>query len=116
MAPGTDQQRKICERFGSIVQAPLPGEKIGIALKTLSQQPLNALRHPPEGDTSGWYIWGGEGLSRDPEFFQPLHVSHLAEYCPSLLPYLALAPGWRVLLAPGQEEIWYDQSLLNTDV
>lgn len=110
-----DQQVQICRRFGSKVEAPAPNLKVGIALKTLGQRPLNALRHPPEGDTSGWYIWGGD-LSNDPAFFQPLHVSHLAEYCPSLLPYLALAPGWRVMLAPEQEEVWYDESLLNTDV
>jgi hypothetical protein len=77
---------------------------------------LNALRHSPEGDTSGWYIWGGERLLDEPEFFKPLHVSHLAEYCPSLLPYIGLAPGWRVVLASGHEDVWYDQSLLKTEV
>jgi hypothetical protein len=116
MALSTDEQVQVCRRFGSQVHVPLPNAKVGIALKTLGQRPLNALRHPPEGDTSGWYIWGGENLSSDPAFFEPLHVSHLSEYCPTLLPYLALAPGWRVLLAPQQEEVWYDQSLLKTDV
>lgn len=52
-------------------------------------------------------------MSQDAEFFQPLHVSHLTEYCPSLLPFLALAPGWRVLLAPEQTEVWFDENLLN---
>lgn len=60
---------------------------------------------------SGWYVWGGE-LSADPEFFKPLHVCHLADYAPELLPFLALAPGWRVLLAPGHEDVWYDEALL----
>lgn len=116
MALSSDQQVQICRRFGSKVEPPAPDTKVGIALSTLAQRPLNALRHPPEGGTSGWYIWGGETLSDDPEFFQPLHVSHLSEYCPELLPYLALVPGWRILLAPEQEEVWYDESLLQTDV
>jgi len=28
-------------------------------------------------------------------------------------PYLARPPGWRVLLAPGQEDVWYDGTLLD---
>ena len=87
---------------------------MGTALSTLSLKPLNALRHQTEGESCGWYIWGGEELSQGPEFFQPVHVSHLPRYCSQLLPYLALAPGLRVLLAPGQEDVWYDALLLNT--
>ena len=83
-----------------------------MALDTLTAQPLNALRHQPTDGTSGWYIWGGESLSEDPEFFAPLHHAHLAEYCPALVPYLGLGPGWRVLLAPNQEEVWFDETLL----
>jgi hypothetical protein len=86
---------------------------VGIALETLGLLPLNALRHPPEHGTCGWYIWGGSELPRDPEFFQALHVEHLNEYCAQRLPFLALAPGWRVLLAPGYEDVWYDETLLD---
>lgn len=65
----------------------------------------------PENGTCGWYVWGGD-YSEDPEFFQPLHVYHIAEYAPQLIPYLALAPGWRVLLAPKQTDVWYDSTLI----
>ena len=104
-------QSEICEQFGSLFEPPGEDQRIGIALSTLSQLPLNALRHPTQNGTCGWYIWGGE-LSGDPEFFQPLHVHHLAVYAPSLVPFLALAPGWRVLLAPEQADVWYDPALL----
>jgi hypothetical protein len=67
----------------------------------------------PEHGTCGWYIWGGGEFPQDPEFFQALHVEHLSEYCAQLLPFLALAPGWRVLLAPGYEDVWYDETLLD---
>jgi hypothetical protein len=46
------------------------------------------------------------------DFFEPLHVSNLAARLPEVVPYLALPPGWRFLLAPGHEEVWYDGSLL----
>ena len=108
-----EKEFEICQRFGSSVQTPEPDQKVGIALSTLSLKPLNALRHQPENETCGWYIWDGENLSQDPAFFQPVHVSHLPKFCSQLLPYLGLAPGFRVLLAPGQEDVWYDASLLH---
>lgn len=104
-------QADICEHFGSLFEPPGEDQRLGIALDTLSQLPLNAVRHPPEKGTCGWYIWGGE-LSDAPDFFQSLHVHHLAAHSPVLVPYLALAPGWRVLLAPEQTEVWYDPALL----
>jgi hypothetical protein len=116
MTRATDEQIETCQRYGSRVATPSPELKLGIALHTLHERPLNALRHARDGDTCGWYIWGGEHLSDAPDFFRPLHVAHVAEHCPLLLPYLALAPGWRVLLAPPQKDVWYDESLLNSEV
>lgn len=101
-------QSFVCAKVGSEFVPPNPDSKVGIALSTLSLIPLNAVRHDPEGETCGWYIWGGEVLSEDPDFFQPLHVHHLVERCPDVVPYLALAPGWRFLLAPGYEDVWFD--------
>ncbi len=105
-------QQSVCSEYGSDFVPPNADSKVGIALSTLSKLPLNALRHPPQGSTCGWFIYGGEVLSQDPDFFQPIHAHHLTEYCPSILPYLGLAPGWRVLLAPGQIEVWHDPELL----
>ena len=78
-------------------------------------EPLNGLRHPATDSTCGWYIWGGEDLRDDPDFFAPLCVEHLAEHCPEVIPFLALPPGWRFLIAPGQQDVWYDESLLIVD-
>lgn len=106
-------QAAVAERFGVDPVRPESSLKVGIASNVKSGiQPLNALRHRPEGDTSGWYIWAGEELPDDPDFFVPLHISHLADWCPDLIPYLALPPGWRVLLAPGYEDVWFDDTLL----
>jgi hypothetical protein len=75
--------------------------------------PVNGLRHSPEGDTTGWYIWAGEGgPARGGDFFAPLHIEHLAECCPMVVPYLALPPGWRFLVAHDYEDVWYDETLL----
>jgi hypothetical protein len=91
----------------------LRGEKVGIVRNVRAGVwPINGLRHPPAADTCGWYIWAGADLSEDPDFFVPPHVEHLAEWSSIVIPYLALPPGWRFLLAPGNEDIWYDESLL----
>jgi hypothetical protein len=87
---------------------------VGISLNVKNGlQPINGLRHPPEGDTTGWYIWAGEDFSDDPDFFVPLHVKHLNEWCPEIVKYLGLPPGWRFLIANDYEDVWEDPSLLD---
>jgi hypothetical protein len=88
--------------------------KIGIAKNVLDRLlPVNGLRHPPAGDTTGWYIWAGETPSSDDDFFVPVHVSHLEQWCPEAIPFLGLPPGWRFIAAPGHEDVWFDPDLLN---
>lgn len=65
--------------------------------------------------TCGWYIWAGLELSSDPDFFVPMHGEHLFEDRSEAIQYLGLPPGWRFLIAPGYEDIWYDNSLLQFD-
>lgn len=74
--------------------------------------PANGLRHTEEDDTSGWYIPAREDLPDDDDFFAPLHVEHLRQWRPQVLPYLELPPGWRFLIAPGYEDVWFDKDLL----
>lgn len=107
------EQRRLCEQFkAQFLDAP-NDFKVGISLTAKEGLlPLNGLRRPPENGTTGWYIWGGEELSNDPGFFMPLHVKHLEDWCPSVVPYLGLAPGWRFLIAGQYEDVWFDEALV----
>ena len=110
----THEQRELCKRYGVDFIAAPPQLKVGIARNVHEGAlPINGLRHPPSGDTTGWYIWAGEEPSQDPDFFVPLHVEHLAERCPDVLRFLGLPPGWRFLVAGEYEDVWEDPSLLN---
>ena len=107
-------QEDVCRQHGlSWVEAP-PHLKVGIAenVKT-GLLPINGLRHRPQGDTTGWYIWAGGEPSSAPEFFKPLHVEHIREWCSAVVPYLGLPPGSRFLIAPNHEDVWEDKSLLD---
>lgn len=76
--------------------------------------PLNAIRHPVEGQSNGWYVWRGDDISQDQDdFFVPCHVEHLPDDVREVVPYLALPPGWGVVLAPGYEDVWFDEGLLD---
>ncbi len=114
--PVTDHlalQRQTCSRFHADFLESPPYSKLGLALASLAgQQPVNGLRLRPDPGTSGWFIWAGEHFSEAPDFFSPLHVVHLPKYCPAVIPYLGLPPGWRFLIAPGHEDAWFDPSLL----
>lgn len=76
-------QAETAARFGVDPLPPDSELKVGIAGNVRAGvQPLNALRHSPEGDTSGWYIWAGEELSNDRDFFVALCWSYLDELTP----------------------------------
>jgi hypothetical protein len=107
-------QKSLCGKYGAKFVETRQTMMVGIALNVRTGlRPLNGLRHSLEGDSSGWYIWAGENLSDDPGFFVPLHVEHLNEWCPEVLKYLGLAPGWRFLIDDNYEDVWEDKSLLN---
>ena len=95
-------QLATCRRFGAEGHPTAPEAVLGVARAVeTGLHPLNGLRHPAEGGTSGWYLWAGEEFSEAPDFFEPLHADHLHQRCLEVLPYLGLPPGWRFLLADG---------------
>jgi len=102
------EQSEICEKYGSKLFGIDLNLKVGIALSTLSNEPLNAVRTEDINGTSGWYIWGGD-FSEDEDFFEPLCGVHLEKHCPQILKYLALEPGYRVMIdRNGFEYVWRD--------
>ncbi len=102
----------LAAKYGFTAYPVRDNEKVGVARNLRSGElPINGVRCLPEHGTTGWYIWRGESTSDDPEFFVPLHVSHLEEWCPTVLPYLELPPGWRFLIAPGHEDVWFDPNV-----
>ena len=106
-------QKEVCKKYNV---SPLPSsgkEKLGIAIETIGKAPINGLRHSPENGTCGWYIWCGEEMGEEDNFFKPLHISHISEYLPEIEQYLSLPPGYRFLVAGKQEEVWYDETLIN---
>jgi hypothetical protein len=110
---GIGYQLEVCRRLNA---EPMPvglDAMVGVAENVRDDiEPLNGLRHPPDDDTSGWYLWRGETLSDEPDFFKPVHARHLSDWCPEAIPYLALPPGWRFLLADGHEDVWFDSEVL----
>lgn len=109
-----EAQIAICTKYNAEFLASPRGLKIGVAENLKSDLlPINGLRHPPRGDTTGWYLWAGEELSSADDFFKPLHVEHISNWNPDIEKYLGLAPGWRFLFANGYEDVWYDASLLD---
>jgi hypothetical protein len=112
-----EEQKRLCRRYGANWIASPPQLKAGVARNLRgSLVPIHGMRIPRQGETTGWYLWAGDELSSDPEFFVPLHISHLDEWRPGVTRYLGLAPGWRFLYDPNTnyEDVWEDQSLLST--
>ncbi|WP_145385289.1 immunity protein Imm33 domain-containing protein [Stieleria neptunia] len=106
-----ESQQRLCDKYGVKPYPCVDGSKIGISLNVKEGvQPIHGLRCEPTVDTCGWYIWAGD-WSDDPDFFNPLHLEHLPEWCSQSLPFLQLPPGWRFLIAPDYEDVWFDENL-----
>ncbi len=106
------QQRAFCQEHSAPYVAAPPDSKLGFALKTIGFLPINGLRHPPEGETNGWYIWCGEVLLSNPDFLDPPHTRHLIDKCPQVIEFLGLPPGYRFMIANDHVDVWYDPTLL----
>lgn len=80
-------QMEICRKYDADCVMPNRDSKVGISDNFFSGQlPLNGLRHPPEGDTCGWYLWAGETLSDASDFFKALHqLEHQIRIAPIVL-------------------------------
>jgi len=108
-------QRAICENYKTNFLESPPYLKVGISKNVKDGAlPINGVRYHPEGDTTGWYLWGGEEFSEDPDFFIPLHVAHIDDCNPLIAKYLGLPPGWRFLVTDDYEDVWFDEEVFNT--
>jgi len=111
-----EQMAAVCARHGAPYVETSLDAMAGVARNVGSGLlPLNGLRHR-RGTTSGWFIWAGDELSEDDDFFEPTHLHHLIDRCPEVLPMLGLGEGWRFLVAPDYEDVWFDPSLLDESV
>jgi len=106
-------QMEFCAQHGASFVPAEGGVKSGVASSTKGRVPMNGLRHPLEGGTTGWYIWFGEEFSSAPDFFEPVHTRHLYDEYPEMSKLLGLPPGYRFLLAGDYLDVWYDPSLTN---
>ena len=79
----SDQQKKsVCRTFGANFLECDEVLKVGNSKDFDPRRlPINGLRHRPERDTTGWYIWSGESFSEAEDFFVPLHALQLRDLC-----------------------------------
>jgi hypothetical protein len=98
------QQEQLCVRLGLEFVKVDPWQVIGLARNVASNlKPINGLRNLPTQKSRGWFIWAGQELSSDSDFFQPVHAVHLISTRPSILKYLGLPPGLRFLVVPDEK-------------
>ncbi|HEX6729687.1 MAG TPA: hypothetical protein VF074_06740 [Pyrinomonadaceae bacterium] len=107
------EQRDYCASQNVQYLPAYKDSNASLALATQGRIPINGLRHPPEGEHNGWFLWSGEELSTDPMFFSNVHTHHLMELRPEVLKFPGLPPGHRFLLDGHYLDVWFDPSLLN---
>lgn len=107
------EQKEICRKYKADFQLLDFNLKLGISDNFFKDfLPLNGLRQKQENGTCGWYLWAGEEMSEDKDFFKSLHVYHLIQKKPEVIKFLALPEGWRFLVTSNYEDVWFDENLL----
>jgi hypothetical protein len=101
-----EEQKLVCEEFGSAYLPVKETDVIAIALHTLNKEPIVGLRKLPDENKVSWFIYGGE-LGDGEEFFEIISVKELEKEFPDALPYLALDTGYRFMIdADDYEDVW----------
>ncbi|MGY5766295.1 immunity protein Imm33 domain-containing protein [Brachybacterium sp. DNPG3] len=97
----------MCRRFGLAETVPEP--KVALALSSIGATPVYGTRIAlEEGDDVSWFLHCGE-YSEAADFYQPVHLEHLPELLPIVLPYLRLPPGARFIIdADGYVDVWLE--------
>ncbi len=105
-----DVQKCNCMKFNSKFVQPLENEMVAVALDSLGKIPITGIRNVLEGgENISWFFYCGE-FSEDDDFFKPIHISHLENYLPEVIPYLALEEGFRFVIdKEGYEDVWKEE-------
>lgn len=107
------EQIEICKKYNTEFEQIDCNMKLGVADNFFDGTlPLNGIRHRQENGSSGWYLWAGEEMSEDEDYFKPLHTFHLQSKMPEIIKFLALPEGWRFLVGTDDEDVWLDENLL----
>ena len=109
------EQKEICNQYQTDwVESDL-NLFLGLADNVKTHEiPINGLRHPAQGNTCGWYIWSGEEIPNQDDFFKPVCVKHLQELKPEIIKFLGLPFGYRFLTDDkGYIDVWEDKKLLD---
>ncbi|WP_425413063.1 immunity protein Imm33 domain-containing protein [Micromonospora citrea] len=107
-------QRDTCRRFTVEPVPPRQRTMVGLALsRPRHMEPLNALRHPTAGNGNGWFVWRGPAIPQEDDNFCTLARRAPGRTRPGAWAVSRPSPGWGVVLAPGYEDVWYDETLLN---
>jgi hypothetical protein len=100
------EQKLLCEEFGSQYIEVKGDDVIAVAVDTLQKEPLVGIRKKAESENVSWFIYGGE-LAADLESFEMMTVRELQDILPDVLPYLALDIGYRFMIDQDDyEDVW----------
>lgn len=67
--------------------------------------PYNGVRIQSPAGHSGWIVWTGR---TEEMAYMAVPLDDFLRACPEVSPYLGLATGWRFQIAPGYEDVWFD--------
>ena len=104
------EQKLLFEEFESSYIKVSGDDVVAVAVNTLNQEPIVGIRKKPEAEENvAWFIYGGE-MGEGEDFFETMTVRELQDILPEVLPYLALAEGFRFMIdREDYEDVWKEE-------
>ena len=107
----SENQIDICNKYN--LEGSPPEVIVALALTSLDKMPIYGSRIKiTEDDTVSWFFYCGE-YSDSEDFYSPIHINHLEELLPLVIPYLYLPPNTQFIIDDkGYEDVWTNEDLI----
>jgi hypothetical protein len=92
---------------GQVGPAPDADELVNVGAPFIPLNlPYNGVRIQGIAGHSGWIFWSGRSEEMP---YVSVPLESLLAAAPEIAPYLRLREGWRFQIAPGYEDVWFDE-------
>lgn len=92
---------------------PLIGQKIAVSKEIYEGREVNGVRYRAPSHMTGWYLTSNS-FDGNVNSLIVDHLYHILTKRPDLAKYLALPSGYRFYKDDKEEEVWFDQKVLNS--
>lgn len=107
-----DQQLRLCKEYDVLPLLLDYNQLVVVSDGVLEGDPVEGVRYPSPEHMSGWWITT-DRYNGDIGTLKTEHAYHILEKRPDLAKYMLLPYGFRFRVGTTEEDVWFDENVLN---